>query len=117
MHHPFETAIRAQGTAIDPPFAKALYAAEQAESPRGQEPVRDIAYGSDERHRLDLYPPVTAGSRLAPVVIFLHGGGFIRGDKADRAAVGHFFSRHGVLAILPSGGVNSHFKGGVRDGS
>ncbi|SDE76751.1 triacylglycerol lipase [Massilia sp. PDC64] len=94
-------AVRAAGPVIDPPAAKALYADLHAEMPRGREPVRDIAYGAGERHRLDVYPPVGAAGP-APVVVFLHGGGFIRGDKADRAAVGHYFSRHGVLAVLPN---------------
>lgn len=94
-------AVRAAGPVIDPPAAKALYAPLLADMPRGAEPVRDIAYGDDERHRLDVYPAVGA-TGLAPVVVFLHGGGFIRGDKADRAAVGHYFSRHGVVAVLPN---------------
>jgi triacylglycerol lipase len=92
-------AVRAAGPVIDPPAAKALYAPLLADMPRGAEPVRDIVYGADERHRLDVYPAVGAAGR-APVVVFLHGGGFIRGDKADREAVGHYFSRHGVLAVL-----------------
>lgn len=96
-----ERAIRAAGTVIDPPAARALYAPLLAAMPRGGEVVRDIAYGADERHRLDVYQPVGALA-AAPVVVFLHGGGFIRGDKADREAVGHYFSRHGVLAILPN---------------
>jgi len=96
-----EAAIRAAGPVIDPPAAKALYAPLLADMPLGGEVIRDLAYGSDERHRLDLYLPVGA-SGPAPVVVFLHGGGFIRGDKGDRAAVGHYFSRHGVLAILPN---------------
>jgi triacylglycerol lipase len=99
--HPFEIAIRAQGTAIDPAFAKALYAAAHQDTPRGAEPVLDLVYGPDARNTLDLYPALGA-SGAAPVVVFLHGGGFIRGDKGERAAVGHFFSRHGVLAVLPN---------------
>jgi triacylglycerol lipase len=94
-------AVRAAGPVIDPPAAKALYAPLLADMPRGAEPVRDIVYGADERHRLDVYPAVGAAGP-APVVVFLHGGGFIRGDKADREAVGHYFSRHGVLAVLPN---------------
>jgi triacylglycerol lipase len=78
-----------------------LYAPLLADMPRGAEPVGDIVYGADERHRLDVYPAVGAAGP-APVVVFLHGGGFIRGDKADRAAVGHYFSRHGVVAVLPN---------------
>lgn len=94
-------AVRAAGPVIDPPAAKALYAPLLAVMPRGAEPLRDIVYGDDERHRLDVYPAVGA-SGPAPVVVFLHGGGFIRGDKADREAVGHYFSRHGVVAVLPN---------------
>lgn len=101
MPSEIERAIRAAGLVIDPPAAKALYAPLLAEMPLGGEVIRDIAYGSDERHRLDVYLPVGA-SGPAPVVVFLHGGGFIRGDKGDRAAVGHYFSRHGVLALLPN---------------
>lgn len=94
-------AVRAAGPVIDPPAAKALYAPLLEGMPRGAEPVRDVVYGMDERHRLDVYPAVGAVGPV-PVVVFLHGGGFIRGDKADRAAVGHYFSRHGVVAVLPN---------------
>jgi triacylglycerol lipase len=101
MTHDFEKIIRAAGTVIDPPAAKALYAPLLADAPRGGEIVRDLAYGTDERHRLDVYLPLGADGP-APVVIFLHGGGFIRGDKQDREAVGNYFSRHGVLAVVPN---------------
>lgn len=111
-----ERAIRTAGPVIDPLAAKALYAPLLADMPLGGEVIRDIAYGSDERHRLDLYLPVGA-SDMAPVVVFLHGGGFIRGDKDDRAAVGHYFSRHGILAILPNYrlGPRHHWPAGAED--
>jgi triacylglycerol lipase len=96
-----EKIIRAAGTVIDPPAAKALYAPLLVGAPRGGEIVRDLAYGTDERHRLDVYRPLGANGP-APVVIFLHGGGFIRGDKQDREPVGNYFSRHGVLAVVPN---------------
>jgi triacylglycerol lipase len=105
MHVPtareLEQAIRAAGPVIDPPAAKALYALHLAAAPRGGEVVRDVAYGVDERHRLDIYLPLEAQGPV-PVVVFLHGGGFIRGDKADREAVGNYFARHGVLAVVPN---------------
>ena len=101
MTHKLEQAIRAAGPVIDPAAAKALYAPLLRDAPRGGEVVRDIAYGDDERHRLDVYLPLGADGP-APVAIFLHGGGFIRGDKADRYHVGDYFSRHGILAVLPN---------------
>jgi triacylglycerol lipase len=113
-----EQIIRAAGPVIDPPAAKALYAPLLADMPRGGEVLRDIVYGQDERQRLDVYLPLGA-EKPAPVVVFLHGGGFIRGDKADRAAVGHYFSRHGVLAILPNYrlGPRHRWPAGAQDAS
>ena len=104
-----EATIRAAGPVIDPPFAKALYAPLLVDAPRVSRVLRDLGYGDDARHRLDLYLPdglpddlPDAPAASAPVVVFLHGGGFIRGDKAEREQVGHFFARHGVLAIVPN---------------
>jgi arylformamidase len=51
--------------------------------------VRDLAYGDHERHRLDVHTADkesgggesgTADHR-APVLVFVHGGGFVGGDK------------------------------------
>lgn len=40
---------------------------------------RDLRYGAHERHRLDVH---TSGTETgAPVLVFVHGGGFIGGDK------------------------------------
>lgn len=43
---------------------------------------RDIAYGSDARHRLDLFGAGASGD-AKPVVAFVHGGGFVGGNKGD----------------------------------
>jgi len=41
--------------------------------------VRDQAYGEDPRQILDVYQPTVRSG--APVVIFVHGGAYVRGDK------------------------------------
>lgn len=41
--------------------------------------ARDLAYGPDERHLLDIIAP--AGAKDAPVLVFVHGGGFVMGNK------------------------------------
>lgn len=41
--------------------------------------ILDIAYGDEPAQRLDLYLPDEAN---APVVVFLHSGGWVAGDKA-----------------------------------
>jgi acetyl esterase/lipase len=40
----------------------------------------DISYGPDERHVFDLCRP--EGVEEPPIVVYLHGGGFVRGDKS-----------------------------------
>lgn len=41
---------------------------------------RDKTYGPDPRHRLDLHLPAEPGEPR-PVLLFVHGGGFVGGDK------------------------------------
>lgn len=67
--------------------------------------VRDLAYGPHERHRLDLFCP--AGVQGAPVLLFVHGGGFVMGDKGPPEAafhnnIGAWAMRHGVLGATMS---------------
>lgn len=64
----------------------------------------DLAYGHDPRHRLDLYAPVNAVGP-APVFVWVHGGGFLRGDKGDaerwpNAHAGRFAARWGFLGVV-----------------
>jgi acetyl esterase/lipase len=67
----------------------------------GVEVTRGIAYGAHPRHVLDVYRHERATS--APVVLFVHGGAFVRGDKdvTDEvyANVCYYFARHGYLAV------------------
>lgn len=48
--------------------------------PEGVRRIADIAYGQDTRQRLDVYlPPAAAG---APVIVMVHGGAWMVGNKA-----------------------------------
>jgi arylformamidase len=65
--------------------------------------ARDLPYGDDPRHRLDLFrKPETAG---APVLVYVHGGGFVRGDKRSPGGapfydnVGDFAARNGMVGV------------------
>ncbi len=70
------------------------------------EPVRDLAYydGDDAdkvKHKLDLYLP--KGKKDFPVLFFVHGGAWMRGDKnyfGVYSALGNQFARHGVGAVV-----------------
>jgi acetyl esterase/lipase len=59
--------------------------------------TKDQAYGPHERHRLDVYAP--EGISDAPVLVFVHGGGFVRGDKAGAANIGRYFASQGVVTL------------------
>lgn len=43
---------------------------------------RNLAYGPDRRHRLDVYSSRAAHPRNAPALIYFHPGGFVMGSKA-----------------------------------
>lgn len=48
--------------------------------PLGVQVQKDLHYGADPRQVLDLYAPPTI-AQARPVMVFVHGGGFVRGDK------------------------------------
>ena len=54
-------------------------AADVERAPAQAAVMRDLPYGPHERHRLDLFAP--AGAAGAPVLLFVHGGGYVMGDK------------------------------------
>jgi len=65
----------------------------------------DLRYGPDPRHRLDLYRQQNIDK--APVFVFVHGGGFIMGDKRNPPGpfyrnVGDFAARHGWIGVVPT---------------
>ena len=65
--------------------------------------VRDIDYiadsdYADDKDTLDLYLPEGVGE--FPVVLYIHGGGLLAGDKSSQARVGEWFARHGVGAAV-----------------
>lgn len=72
--------VRAAGQAMDPSVGQ-LYAPLFAKEPWTDVTVtRDVSYGGDPLQRLDIYAPAGKPAKL-PVLLFVHGGGFTRGDK------------------------------------
>ena len=65
--------------------------------------AREIAYGEHERHRLDIF--TQDGVSGAPVLVFVHGGGFVRGSRDMEglpfyANVGDFAARSGFVEMV-----------------
>jgi acetyl esterase/lipase len=61
--------------------------------------VRDIAYGQGPRHRFDLYIP-DGFQRLAPVVLFFYGGGFVAGRRSEYRVVGEALASLGIIVAI-----------------
>jgi triacylglycerol lipase len=65
---------------------------------------RDHAYGPDERHRLDIFASRVRPAVPAAVLVFVHGGGFVMGDKRLPEMpfydnVGDFAVRAGLVGV------------------
>lgn len=61
----------------------------------------DFQYGQDVRQRLDLYYP-DAHTSGVPVFLFLHGGAFREGDRAQYGFVARPFVRHRIITAVAS---------------
>ncbi len=48
--------------------------------------IKDLSYGADSRKTMDVYLPANRSDKTV-LVIFVHGGSFIMGDKQDYAGV------------------------------
>ena len=62
----------------------------------------DLAYGTDPKQKLDIYLPEGTNLTAAPVFLFLHGGGFREGDRAQYGAVAAPFAKHGIITAVAS---------------
>jgi len=105
-------AIRGLGRALGPDVLKAcgqLFRQEQLALAVPGERIPDLAYGPAPRQQLDLYRPAGPGAPAAnpgaPILLWVHGGGFVRGEKHSdehpyNAHMGRFAARHGLLGAV-----------------
>ncbi|WP_394779414.1 alpha/beta hydrolase [Undibacterium sp.] len=59
----------------------------------------DLAYGPDPRNKLDIYVPAHLQGK-APVAVFIYGGTWNSGDRADYLFVGAALASRGIIAVL-----------------
>jgi acetyl esterase/lipase len=97
--------VRALGAQFDAAIneaTRAIYRTRLDLGTAGEE-RRDVAYGDHPRHRLDVYLPASASRGI---VIFVHGGGFVGGDKNSDGVfyvnVGRWLARNSWTAVLPN---------------
>ncbi|WP_295638250.1 alpha/beta hydrolase [Novosphingobium sp.] len=101
------SAIAAMGTGLGPGVldaCRALFDDEQrALAARQPAAAIDLAYGAAPRQRLDIY--ASAGAQGRPVLVFVHGGGFLKGDKGSdhawpNASVGRMAASMGLVGAV-----------------
>ncbi len=66
--------------------------------------ARDIKYGRNARNRLDVFRPRAKAKTGRPVLIFVHGGGFVGGDKTSPGSfvydnIGLWAVRQGFVGV------------------
>jgi acetyl esterase/lipase len=62
----------------------------------------NIPYGTDPRHRLDVYIPDKFGAAPRPLIVFWHGGRWSFGDKAEYRFVGAALAELGYVTVVPN---------------
>lgn len=65
---------------------------------------RDLAYGEHPRQRLTIFAHGVTGEASAPVLLFVHGGGFVQGDTVIPGTcffdnIGYFAARMGMIGV------------------
>jgi acetyl esterase/lipase len=99
--------LREIGPVLNPQMIQAtfaLYVAKVPEAAPGVSSLENLAYGTDERQRLDVFAPAARPGQAMPVVLFVPGGGFVGGAKSREGVpfyqnVGVFFAKHGVVGV------------------
>ncbi|KAG6812088.1 hypothetical protein H0H92_004458 [Tricholoma furcatifolium] len=72
-------------------------------------PRKTFQYGSTDRHKLDVYYPLTPSeSGKTSILVWVYGGGFVTGDRQlpppndmGYTAMGSFFARRGFIVVIP----------------
>ena len=85
------------GSVVAPDPTEALYAPLHASEPYPEVRLaRDLRYGLDVRHMLDMFTPVQKDG-FRPILVFVHGGAFMRGDR--RVGKGIFHDNIALWAV------------------
>ncbi|WP_180171846.1 alpha/beta hydrolase [Acinetobacter sp. YH12023] len=76
------------------------YALNRLTPKQGYHVQNNIPYGLKARHRLDLYR-TSAPRQQRPLIVFVHGGAWMHGDKKDYGFIGEAFAKEGFdVAVI-----------------
>jgi acetyl esterase/lipase len=96
--------VAALGRVVDPENTGKIYAPLQEKEPyAGVKVMRDVKYGDDARNVVDIFTP-ESGAAGRPVLMFVHGGGYTRGNKRPPGSAFYdnimvFAARHGLVGV------------------
>jgi len=92
--------LRELGRGILVPQTLAIYAPFHTEKEpyAGVKIVRDAKYGTEERQALDVFVPENMSGGPRPVLIFVHGGAFVAGNKKGPPGT-FYYDNLGVWAV------------------
>ncbi|MBB3210102.1 acetyl esterase/lipase [Rhodopirellula rubra] len=68
----------------------------------------NIRYGDHERHVFDVYLAETEADEPAPCMIWIHGGGFRRGDKSEGGLFARSFTENGIHYVTLNYRLSQH---------
>lgn len=63
-------------------------------------PVTAIAFGTDDRQKLDIYAPEGTASTPYPVLVFFHGGAWRDGEREGYGFLGRAFAARGIVTVI-----------------
>jgi acetyl esterase/lipase len=63
-------------------------------------PKVGIAYGEDERQKLDIYVPEGKADNPYPVLVFFHGGAWRDGERDGYGFLGRAFAARGIVTVV-----------------
>jgi acetyl esterase len=95
--------IKSKGNVVDTGIAT-LYQARQVGDLAQVLKTPHLAYGTDPRQFVDVFSPGPKPNAPVPVIVFIHGGGFTRGDVSTPGFfqydnIGKFFARNGYIFV------------------
>ena len=105
--------IRGIGRTVDTLKTGALYAPLQEPFPASMRATRDLKFGTDPKQTLDVVAPAAASGTSRPVLLFVHGGGYVRGDKTlDETGKASVFYDNVMIWAVKNGmiGVNVNYR-------
>ena len=96
-----ETEYNNRARVKETPEIMARWSAQSAHQRAATPAYAELAYGGATRQRYDLFSTPTRG-HSTPLVVYIHGGYWQRGDRKDYSFVARDFTARGIDVAIPS---------------